>query len=167
MKKLNLILASALVVGALVVNAQDSGTSETQDRKTQDRSGAGVGTQGQSQDQDQGQSQDQTGSQGQSGAQDQTGSQANPTQGTNPTQGATGTTGSQDYQKDMTVIKSSEVPTSLRNTLGGGDYQGWENNSTIYRNRSNDQFVVEMRDGNQTKIHRFDKDGRVLQGQDQ
>ena len=157
MKKLNLILASALVMGAVAVNAQDSRTSEAQDRAAQDRSGAGVGTQGQSQDQ--------TESQEQSGAQDKTGTQeANPTQGANPTQESTG---SQDYQKDMIVIKSSEVPPSLRTTLGGADYQGWESNSTIYRSRSNDQFIVEMRDGNQTKVHRFDKEGKVIQGQDQ
>ena len=67
----------------------------------------------------------------------------------------------------MTVIQSSEVPASLRSTLGDSQYKGWESNSTIYRSRNNDQFVVEMRDGNQTKIHRFDKEGKVIQGQDQ
>ena len=51
MKKLNLILASALIMGAVAVNAQDSGTSGSQDRTgtaTQDQSGAGAETQKQS-----------------------------------------------------------------------------------------------------------------------
>jgi len=155
MRKLNVILASTLVIGAIAVNAQDSGTSGSQERTgaaTQDRSGAGVGKQGQSN------SNDQTGAQGQSGAQGEAGSQ-----GANPTQGATG---SHDYQKDMIVVKSSEVPPSLRTTLGDSRYKGWENGSTIYKTRSNDQFVVEMRDGNNTKVHRFDKEGKLVQGQD-
>lgn len=69
---------------------------------------------------------------------------------------------SQDYRKDMTVIQSSEMPASLRSTLQGEQYKGWENNSTIYRSKNNDSFVVEMRNGDQTKVHRFDQNGKAV-----
>lgn len=69
----------------------------------------------------------------------------------------------ENYRKDMSVIPSSEVPPTLRSTLKGDQYKGWEQNSTIYRGRNNDSFIVEMREGTQTKAHRFDKDGNPVQ----
>ena len=66
-----------------------------------------------------------------------------------------------NFKKDMIVIPSAEVPASLRSTLQGSQYKGWEN-GTIYRNQSSDMFMVEMRDGNQTKIYRFDQNGKAI-----
>ena len=61
----------------------------------------------------------------------------------------------------MIVIPSADVPASLRSTLQGAQYKGWEN-GTIYRNQTSDMFMVEMRDGNQTKIYRFDQNGKAI-----
>lgn len=73
---------------------------------------------------------------------------------------------SDDYRKDMTAIQSSEVPAKLRTTLQGKQYKGWEKNSTIYRNRNNDSFLVEMREGDQVKVHRFDQHGKAVKDYD-
>lgn len=71
----------------------------------------------------------------------------------------------ENYRREMRVMKSADVPSSLRSTLQGNKYKGWENNATIYGNKNNDAFVVEMREGNQTKVHRFDKDGNPIPDQ--
>jgi len=61
----------------------------------------------------------------------------------------------------MTKIQSSEVPSSLRKTLKDPMYAGWEN-STIYRNKSQDEYVVEILSGSTAKTYRFDKSGKPL-----
>ena len=66
-----------------------------------------------------------------------------------------------NFKKDMIVIPSAEVPASLRSTLQGSQYKGWEK-GTIYRNQSSDMFMVEMRDGDQTRIYRFDQNGKAI-----
>ena len=66
-----------------------------------------------------------------------------------------------NFKKDMIVIPSAEVPASLRNTLQGTQYKGWEK-GTIYRNQTSDMFMVEMRDGNQARIYRFDQNGKAI-----
>jgi hypothetical protein len=126
MKKLKLILASALCMGAVAMYAQDTtGVSGSQDKTgaaKQDKAGPGVGAQ---------------------------------YQDVNPSQ-------SQDYRKDMTVMQAADVPSSLRSTLQGEQYKGWENNSTIYRSKNNDSYIVEMREGTGTRIHRFDQNGKPV-----
>ena len=66
-----------------------------------------------------------------------------------------------NFKKDMIIIPATEVPASLRGTLQGTQYKGWEN-GTIYRNQSSDMFMVEVREGNQTKTYRFDKNGKAV-----
>jgi hypothetical protein len=66
-----------------------------------------------------------------------------------------------NFKKDMIVIPPADVPASLRSTLQGTQYKGWEN-GTIYRNQSSDMFMVEMRDGDQTRIYRFDQNGKAV-----
>jgi hypothetical protein len=65
--------------------------------------------------------------------------------------------------KDMTVVKSTEVPATLRETLQGPEYKGWDAaTSKIYRNQTSDLFVVQIQDGTMTKTYRFDKDGKPI-----
>lgn len=66
-----------------------------------------------------------------------------------------------NFKKDMIIIPAAEVPASLRSTLQGSQYKGWEN-GTIYRNQSSDMFMVEMREGNESKIYRFDQNGKAV-----
>lgn len=114
MKKIKIILASAMVMGAVTLFAQD--TTKVSDEAAKQRSGPGVGT-----------------------AQDES---------------------QDDYKKDMTLVEKRQVPANLRSTLQGDQYKGWEENATIYKTRNNDSFIVEMKEGDQTKVHRFDQNGK-------
>lgn len=67
-----------------------------------------------------------------------------------------------NYQRDMTKMQSSDIPASLRSTLQGAEYKGWEN-GTFYRNKSNDGYLLEVNDGSNVKTYRFDKNGKHLQ----
>ncbi len=69
------------------------------------------------------------------------------------------------YQlRDMSAIQLSEVPSSLRETLqGNSEYKGWEDPTTkIYSNKTNDEYVVQIMDGTETKSFRFDKNGKRI-----
>lgn len=69
---------------------------------------------------------------------------------------------SPNYVKDMVKINATEVPASLRSTLQGSRYKGWEN-ASIYRSKNSDMFLVEMRDENdRTKAYRFDASGKLV-----
>ena len=116
MKPVKLILASALVIGAIAAHAQDSTNIVTPPAVPQ---------------QEQTAPQDQT-------QQDQS-----------------------NFKKDMVVIPSAEVPASLRSTLQREQYKGWES-GTIYRNQNSDMFIVEMRNGDNTRMYRFDQNGKAV-----
>ncbi|MBL0740597.1 hypothetical protein [Chryseolinea lacunae] len=68
---------------------------------------------------------------------------------------------SQNYTKDMTKIKVAEVPASLKQTLQSPEYKGWEN-SSIYRSKANDGYVIEMLNAGQKQTFRFDADGKPI-----
>jgi hypothetical protein len=168
MKKLRVLLASALLAGAVAVNGQDSGTSGSQDKTgtaTQGGGGAGVGKQGET-SVPESQTEGQKGAQGQAETHDQSGTQA-PAGGSGGTAASEKHDATKDYYKEMTVIESREVPNSLRSTLGGPQYKGWETNSTIYKHRTNEHFLLEMREGNKTKSYHFDRDGNAVKENDQ
>lgn len=120
MKTIKLILASALVIGAVAVNAQDSTNVTPQPQTPQPQL-------------------DQPAPQQQDPAQQP----------------------EMDYKKDMVVVPAAEIPASLRSTLQGAQYKGWES-GMVYRNQSSDMFIVETREGDKATIHRFDKDGNAI-----
>jgi hypothetical protein len=63
--------------------------------------------------------------------------------------------------EDRVVVTSSEIPASLRMTLSGDEkYKGWEN-STIYRNRTSNDYMIEVRDGSTSNTYYFDSEGRA------
>jgi len=65
--------------------------------------------------------------------------------------------------KDMTALKSTEIPAALRETLQAPQYKGWDASTTkIYRNQTSDLYVVQIQDGTMTKTYRFDKDGKPI-----
>lgn len=72
-------------------------------------------------------------------------------------------TQSQNYRQDMVVIKSSEIPASLRTTLQDAQYKGWET-GTFYTNKAKDAYVVEIKDAssNRVKSYRFDANGKLM-----
>lgn len=70
---------------------------------------------------------------------------------------------SNDATKGMTQIKASEVPASLRKSLQGTEYKGWETNSTIYRSDANSGYTVQMMNqGGQPQTYRFDDKGTLV-----
>jgi hypothetical protein len=85
---------------------------------------------------------------------DSTGSQVNQTPNQNQNQ-----TQNQNYKKDMLKVKSNEVPASLKTTLQGTEYKGWET-GTIYRNQNSDMYLLEGKDG---KTYRFDAQGKKIE----
>lgn len=68
----------------------------------------------------------------------------------------------QYIQKDYEMVKSTDVPSSLRTTLKGSEYTGWESGS-VYRNKSNNGYMVRVGSGDQTKNYYFDKGGKRIQ----
>jgi len=68
----------------------------------------------------------------------------------------------QNYVKDMAKINATEIPASLRSTLQGSQYTGWEN-ATIYRSKDSDMYLVEMKDASdRTTSYRFDANGKIV-----
>ena len=91
---------------------------------------------------------------------DSTGSQVNQTPNQNQTQSQNQSQGqNQNYKKDMLKVKSNEVPASLKTTLQGTEYKGWET-GTIYRNQNSDMYLLEGKDG---KTYRFDAQGKRIE----
>lgn len=66
-----------------------------------------------------------------------------------------------NYRKDLVKIQSSELPENLRTTLKGSQYKGWEK-GTIYRNKSNDGFLIDTRESGKTRTFRFDASGKPI-----
>jgi hypothetical protein len=61
--------------------------------------------------------------------------------------------------KGYTQIKSNDLPSSLRTTLQGNEYSGWES-GTVYQNRTNNQYLITTGTGPDAKTYYFDRDGK-------
>lgn len=76
------------------------------------------------------------------------------------TQGTTG-----NYKtwrdEDKVIVSTGEIPVHLRTTLSDKKYEGWEK-SSIYRNRSTNEYLVEIRNGDEVRTYYFDKDGKAI-----
>ena len=63
-------------------------------------------------------------------------------------------------------IKVTEVPASVRQTLQGPEYKGWDDQTTmLYRNKAGDRYTVEFHDGNKIKVYHFDSSGNRIDPQ--
>ncbi|MEJ1237937.1 hypothetical protein WBG78_07410 [Chryseolinea sp. T2] len=67
----------------------------------------------------------------------------------------------QNYTRDMMKIQQSEIPDNLKATLQDAQYKGWEN-GVMYRTKTGDGYLIEMKDGSSTQVHRFDANGKPL-----
>lgn len=73
--------------------------------------------------------------------------------------------------RDMKKISSSEIPASLRTTLQGTEYKGWEN-GTIYLNSTTNEYSYQAapvkgnnstsKDMNAVGWYRFDQSGKRI-----
>jgi hypothetical protein len=66
-----------------------------------------------------------------------------------------------NYTRDMEVIQSSEVPASLRSTLQGTEYSGWEEGK-VYRNSTTNEYLIVIGDED-AKVYRFDANGSRIE----
>jgi hypothetical protein len=70
--------------------------------------------------------------------------------------------GDQYRTQDRIVIPQNQVPSTLRETLQGNQYKGWEN-STLYQDRTTGEYSLDLNNGSATpRTYRFDKNGRVI-----
>lgn len=66
-----------------------------------------------------------------------------------------------NYTRDMEVIQSSEVPASLRSTLQGSEYSGWEEGK-VYRNSTTNEYLIVIGEED-AKVYRFDANGSRIE----
>jgi hypothetical protein len=67
-----------------------------------------------------------------------------------------------DDLKGWTRVNTSDVPASLRTTLGGTQYKGWDGtSSTVYTNAAG-EYYLRMGDRNNQKVYYFDKTGKAI-----
>ncbi len=77
----------------------------------------------------------------------------------------------EDPSKDMIKIPSNEVPFSLRSTLQGSEYSGWETNGVVYQNPGTGEYAVQINSVNSSSVatipvwHRFDPNGKRIPDQ--
>jgi len=64
--------------------------------------------------------------------------------------------------REYTQVQSSDVPASLRTTLGGSNYKGWESGK-VYRNNNGEGYYVTTGMGANAKHYYFDKEGKAVQ----
>jgi hypothetical protein len=64
-------------------------------------------------------------------------------------------------KKDLVRVEKADVPDALKKTLEDPMYAGWEN-STIWRNKSTDEYSVTIISGTTSKTYRFDKNGKPI-----
>ncbi len=150
MKKL--MLAVGLMLGGFAfVNAQDKDTTSTQQQTTE---------QNDQYRKDQSTNQDQSTNKDESAAQDQ--STTTQDQSVNY----------QDQDKEGQKIETSELPAAVQSKLQSTDYQGWVVTSARKKmwsdpnnaqSESKEIYIVEVKNGADTKNLKFDKDGNKIE----
>jgi uncharacterized membrane protein YkoI len=59
-------------------------------------------------------------------------------------------------------IKKEELPDAVKTALTGNDYKGWEI-SEAYMWKESGNYEVELKNGDQKKTVKLDKDGKVVE----
>ncbi len=68
--------------------------------------------------------------------------------------------------RERKKITVTQVPASVRQTLQGPEYKGWDDQTTmLYRNKAGDRYTVEFHDGNKIKVYHFDSSGNRIDPQ--
>ncbi len=65
-------------------------------------------------------------------------------------------------QEEKTKIKSEELPAPVKEALESQDYSGWLIDAA-YMVNATEQYEVHLKNGAETKIVKFDKDGKVVE----
>ena len=64
-------------------------------------------------------------------------------------------------QQDYTLIKTSDIPESLRKTLQNQEYAGWETGK-VYESKNKDGYWVRISTGSDIQNFFFDRNGRAI-----
>jgi hypothetical protein len=68
----------------------------------------------------------------------------------------------QYLNQNRTLINQQDIPSTMRETLQGTQYKGWEN-SSIYQNRNTGEYSIDIKNANTPlKTYRFDSNGRAI-----
>jgi uncharacterized membrane protein YkoI len=59
-------------------------------------------------------------------------------------------------------IQKDELPDAVKKALAGNDYKGWEI-SECYRWKESGNYEVELKNGDQKKTVKLDKDGKAVE----
>lgn len=65
-------------------------------------------------------------------------------------------------QEDKAKIKSEELPEAVKKALEAQEYRGWLINGATHV-KSTDTYEVELKNGAETKVVKFSKDGKVVE----
>jgi predicted aconitase len=65
-------------------------------------------------------------------------------------------------QEDKAKIKSEELPEAVKKALEAQEYRGWLINGATHV-KSTDTYEVELKNGAETKMVKFSKDGKVAE----
>jgi hypothetical protein len=63
-------------------------------------------------------------------------------------------------QEDKTKIKSEELPEAVKKSLEAQEYRGWLIDAAFHI-KSTDSYEVQLKNGAETKVVKFSKDGKV------
>lgn len=67
-----------------------------------------------------------------------------------------------NYREDAVKITPAQLPPQVQKTLQSGtQYEGWQK-GTIYKNKKENEFTVEVTKGDTTKSFKFDPAGRPV-----
>ncbi len=61
--------------------------------------------------------------------------------------------------KNMIHLEASEVPASLKRTLQGPEYEGWES-GMLYKDKSNNHYILQIQNGGKMRTYHFGSDGK-------
>ncbi len=64
----------------------------------------------------------------------------------------------QSMLKDMVKITSAQLPEGVKEASSGDDFQG---SKTYYKHRNKDEYAVEVKNGEVSSFHFFDKEGKL------
>jgi hypothetical protein len=67
-----------------------------------------------------------------------------------------------NYAGGMTKITTQDLPKAIKQTLGSSSgYEGWEK-AKAFRDKTGNTYLIEMKEGDKTRLFRFDKTGKLI-----
>jgi hypothetical protein len=65
------------------------------------------------------------------------------------------------YIDEMTRITADELPAAVKESIKGLEPNGWKK-SVVYRDKKQNTFLIQVREGGDERDYRFSKDGKRL-----